>query len=444
MIKPEFIEKLIERVDLVSLIAGFVELRKTGTTLEGICPFHEEKSPSFKVYPATSEVGHYYCFGCNKHGNALSFAMERIGLSFGDAVKYLAQREGLRVEYERKQQPEESKRDSDEQQARQRTLSVLRKASGEFYRRLLSTEAGPARDELNRRGIEAETILRYSLGYAPDAWNTLTRNFTSSHDTLIDAGLAVRRQNSEGAYDFFRNRLMFPIYDIKGSVVAFGGRKMAQEDGLGPKYLNSPETIVFKKGAELFGLYQAKDAVIKSGEVVVAEGYFDVITPAQHGISNVVSTCGTALTEGQLSKLLRIAKRITFCFDGDTAGHKATWRAAEMLLSTLTDEHEIRFCTLPATHDPDSLVREQGPDAFTALLRDSPTLAEYVSAKLIQKARLTSPEGKTAFIKEAIRYWRKFQAPVLAFFFRKHICTAVGIQEEEFDFLVSTTQRKAA
>lgn len=438
MIRKDFIDRLLSRIDLASLIGEYVDLRRSGATLEGCCPFHEEKTPSFKVFPNDSEEPHYHCFGCGAHGGPVEFLMGRNGMSFPDVIRTLAQREGMQIEYEERQESEQDKERRDEEaQIRQRILSTLRKAAGDYHKRIFTPEGEAARQELDKRGVGSEIILQYSLGFAPDAWDTLSENWAYGKAALVESGLAARRSSNNGCYDMFRNRIMFPIFDRRGQVVAFGGRTMGEGESAGPKYLNSPATACYRKGTELFGLYQAKETIRKEECVIVAEGYFDVVTPAQHGIGNVVSTCGTALTEKQRDILLQLSKKIIFCFDGDAAGEKATLRAAELLLTSVTDAHEIRLCGLPAGHDPDSFVREAGPEAFRQALQDAPTLSQYLVRRLTNRMRLTDPEGKTAIVVQAIRYWKQMNAPVLATFFRQFVCQAVGIREEEFDDLIT-------
>lgn len=443
MIRQDFIDRLLSSVDLPSLIGEYMELRGSGTTLEGLCPFHAEKSASFKVFPADTEAAHYHCFGCGAHGGPLEFLMRRNALGFVDAVRLLAQREGMPIEYEEKPESEQDKRQREEAgQVRQRIYGVLRKAAGEYHKRLFAPEGEKAMQELERRGIGAETVLRYSIGFAPDAWDTLTENWAFSRPVLLEAGLSARRSNNAGSYDMFRNRIMFPIFSQRGQVVAFGGRTLTEGENAGPKYLNSPETAVYRKGTELFGLYQARDAIRQEEHVVVAEGYFDVVTPSQHGINYIVSTCGTVLSEQQLDLLLGLSKRVTFCFDGDAAGEKATRRAAELLLPFITDEHEIRMCRMPKGHDPDSLVREGGPEAFRDVLTAAPTLAEYLVRETVSAGRLDSLEGKAAIAVQLIRYWKQLNAPVLAALFCQRASEAVGLSQADFNRLVVVTSWK--
>lgn len=443
MIRQDFIQRLVSRIDLANFVGDYVELRRSGNTMEGLCPFHGESTPSFKVFPEAAEGAHYHCFGCGAHGGPVEFAMQYLNRGFVETIRFLSQREGMTVEYhERDEDAEEKKRREEDSQVRQRVAGAIRKAAGEYHKRLFAADGVHARQELDRRGVGDEVVLRYSLGFAPDAWDTLTANWSFNHTSLVEAGLAVRRANTKGCYDMFRNRIMFPIFSQRGDVVAFGGRTMAEGDNAGPKYLNSPETLVYRKGTELFGLYQAREAIRAADHVIVSEGYFDVVTPAQHGIHNVVSTCGTALTEHHRDLLLKVAKKITFCFDGDGAGEKATRRAAELILPAVTDGHEIRLCRMPSGHDPDSLVHENGPEALLGLLAEAPTLSNYLVGELAGKGDLLSPEGKASVAVQAVKLWRRLTAPVLATFFRQQVCDALGLQEAEFDRLSAATNWK--
>lgn len=444
MIRQDFIQRLVAQIDLAGLVGEYVELRKSGNTLEGLCPFHAEKSPSFKVFPEAAEGAHYHCFGCGAHGGPVEFMNQRLNRGFVETIRFLAQREGMVVEYDSRDEDEqEKKRREEEGQVRQRVAGAVKKAAGEYHKRLFAPEGASAKDELERRGVGDEVILRFSIGFAPDAWDTLTANWAFNHTSLVEAGLAVRRAGNKGCYDMFRNRIMFPIFTQRGDVVAFGGRTMAAGENMGPKYLNSPETQVYRKGTELFGLYQAREAIRAQGHVIVSEGYFDVVTPAQHGIENVVSACGTALTEQQRDVLLKIATKITFCFDGDSAGEKATRRAADLILPVVTDDHEIRLCKMPSGHDPDSFVREKGPEEFLAVLTSAPSLSQYLVDELIGSGSLDSPEGKTAITVQAIKQWRRIAAPVLATFFRQCVCDKLGISDADFERLVTVMSWKA-
>ncbi len=427
MISQEDLRRLIAAVDLAGLIGQYVDLKPRSGGFQGLCPFHAEKSPSFHIYCSDSEEHHYHCYGCGQHGHAINFLMEHDGIDFLSAVRQLAKTTSLELEtHAPKGIPSLTVH---------RTMSTLDKAAANFTSRLASCDGERGAAELVRRGISAKTIDLYRLGCAPDAWDGLTSNPSFGLDLLVEAGLARRRDRGPGGYDLFRDRLMFPILDSEGRPIGFGGRKLGAEDSPGPKYLNSPETAVFKKGAELFGWHQARTGIRKSNSVIVVEGYFDVLTPAQYGIKNVVSPCGTAITLAQIERILGVAKQITFCFDGDAAGRAATWRAANLLWARVQDEHEIRFATLPGSHDPDSMVREAGLQAFVDLVANAPTLAQYVGLSLIEQAKLDTPEGRAWLVRRAVAFCEQSQAKIVSFFFRKMVCQAAGISELEFDEL---------
>jgi DNA primase len=419
MIPQSFIDDLLDRTDLPQLVGERVALARKGAGHEGLCPFHEEKTPSFKVFD-----DHYHCFGCGAHGTAIDFSMVQGGLSFRDAVVALAARAGLKV-------VEDPGKADVRRPADNGVLATLRAACCEYQKLLFHPADNPGQRELAARGIDTETAVNFGIGYAPDAWGTLsdtTGKFRGSD--LVAAGLAVGKPSGKGYYDRFRGRLMFPISDPRGEVVGFGGRLLL---GDGPKYLNSPETTVYKKGTLLFGLHQALPTIRQAGSVIVGEGYFDVVTPAQHGIHNIVSTSGTALTEEQVELLLSIADQIVFCFDGDAAGNKATWAAAELIVPHLSDANEVRFCRLPDGHDPDSYVRERGADAFRELAAGAPTLAEYLTAEIRRGA--LNPEAKSRAMRAAAVMWRRFNAPALALFFRQAVSAALGMSDREFGLL---------
>lgn len=286
---------------------------------------------------------------------------------------------------------------------------------------------------LSERGIDDDTIIRYGIGYAPEAWGTLTNDRTFRWEPLIAAGLAVPKREKKGCYDFFRHRVLFPIRSESGDVIGFGGRRVGED---GPKYLNTAETELYTKGCVLFGMQQAKQAIRMTRSIIVCEGYFDVITPAQAGIEHVVSTCGTALTDTQAELVLSVADRVFFCFDGDGAGLKATWRAAEMLVPLVSDCHEIRLCRLPAEEDPDSYVRKYGADAFKEALALAPTLTAYLIGEITRGAKM--PEARAKSLAVAASIWRRFSAPGLKVFFRQYACEALQLSSDDFDRLAAT------
>lgn len=290
---------------------------------------------------------------------------------------------------------------------------------------------------LAERGIDDDTIIRFGIGFAPEAWATLCDDRTFRRDALLEAGLAVPRREKKGCYDFFRNRLLFPVRADNGDVIGFGGRRLGEE---GPKYLNSPETDLYQKGSVLFGLQQARQAIRMTRSIIVCEGFFDVVTPSQAQIEHIVSTCGTALTETQAEMVLSLADRVFFCFDGDTAGAKATWRAAEMLVPLASDQHEIRLCRLPAGEDPDSFVRKFGAPKFQEALDASPTLTAYLIGEITRGAKL--PEARARSLSVAASLWRQFSAPGLGIFFRQFACEALQLTPAEFDRIAASAPRR--
>ena len=418
MISQPFIDELICRVDLPTMIGEYVELARSGAGHEGCCPFHDEKTPSFKVF-----ANHYHCFGCGAHGNAIRFMTEKLGHKFPEAVRLLAVREGIKMEDEKCRSSAPS--------PHQTLYDTLSRACAEYQRLLFERTPNPALVELEQRGIDADLAVRYGLGYAPEAWTTLSEHPTFSATTLQQTGLSVPRTGG-GAYDRFRDRLMFPIPDGRGRTIGFGGRRLGSD---GPKYLNSPETELYRKAAVFFGLHQATAAIRRSNHVVVAEGYFDVVTPAQHSIENVISPCGTALTTEHAELVETLADRITVCFDGDAAGNKATWAAATLLVPRVSDGHEVRLCRLPEEHDPDSLVRQQGSAALIAAFDAAPTLTDYLVGEIARGTR--SAESRSRAMQAAVSQWRNFAAPALKMFFRQAVSTALGISVAEFDAIAA-------
>ena len=362
MIPPAFIQDLLSRVDIVEVVGRRVQLRKAGLNFSGLCPFHAEKSPSFTVTPTKQ---FYHCFGCGANGNAISFLMEDAGMPFIEAVKDLAQQAGLTVP-EDDSSPAERERAAAQKQ-RQATLSDVLAKAAEHYRRQL--KASPrAVDYLKGRGLSGEIAAQFGLGYAPEGWRGLASVFPSYDDPLLEESgmVIVQGADSENEadrkrYDRFRDRIMFPIRSVQGDVIGFGGRVLDKGE---PKYLNSPETPVFSKGRELYGLHEARAAVRQRGYALVVEGYMDVVALAQSGFGNAVATLGTACTAEHVQKLFRFTEAVVFSFDGDAAGRRAAGRALEASLPHASDTRNIKFLFLPAEHDPDSYVRERGAAAF--------------------------------------------------------------------------------
>ncbi|MDP5238087.1 DNA primase [Uliginosibacterium sp. 31-16] len=398
MIPESFIQDVLARTDIVSLIERYVPLKKGGANYMACCPFHNEKSPSFSVSPTKQ---FYHCFGCGAHGTAIGFLMEYSGMSFPEAIKDLAQQAGLKI-------PEDNAPQQDRAQISS-LLDVMGRAT-RFYREQLK-HSQKAIEYLKQRGLTGEIAARFGIGYAPDDWQGLHAVFPNDYDSpaLLEAGLVI--QNEAGRrYDRFRDRVMFPILDQRGNIIGFGGRVIGQGE---PKYLNSPETPLFEKGRELYGLFQARQAIRESGVVVVVEGYMDVVALAQYGFGSAVATLGTATTATHIQKLFRQSERVVFCFDGDKAGRKAARRALESCLDQLADDREVRFLFLPPEHDPDSFVREQGLEAFHRAIHDALPLSEFLLRELRGELNLATAEDRAKLVHEAKALIPKISAPVL-------------------------------
>ncbi|MBN8508006.1 MAG: DNA primase, partial [Burkholderiales bacterium] len=393
MIPPAFVHELLSRVDIVDVVQRRVELKKAGINFKGLCPFHAERTPSFIVSPSRQT---YHCFGCGAHGHALDFLMESGGLGFREAVGDLAQAVGLAVPDER-DDPGARERAHQEREQRATLHDVLARAA-EHYRQQL--KAYPrAVDYLKGRGLSGEIARRFGLGYAPPGWRSLAGAFPRYDDPLLaEAGLVIQQPADDGEgsrYDRFRDRIMFPIRSVKGEVIGFGGRVLGDGE---PKYLNSPETPVFVKGRELYGLFEARQAIRAKGHALVVEGYMDVVALAQLGLPQAVATLGTACTPEHLHKLLRFTDAVVFAFDGDAAGRRAAARALEAALPLATDTRSLRFLFLPPEHDPDSFVREHGPQVFEQALADAVPLSRLLIDQAAADADLGTPEGRARML----------------------------------------------
>jgi len=403
MIPQAFIEDLLNRVDVVDVVGRYVKLRKSGANFSGLCPFHNEKSPSFTVSPTKQ---FYHCFGCGAHGTAIGFLMEYSGLPFPEAVTDLAQGLGMIV-------PDEDRAVAPEVRARVQAQSVelvaLLTQAMDFYRQTLRASSH-AIDYLKGRGLTGQVAARFGLGYAPSGWQSLAAIFPEYHaPQLLEAGLVIDREVEQAAnpgtdvpvpvtqrrYDRFRDRIMFPIRNPKGQVIGFGGRVLIDDpDKRDPKYLNSPETPVFQKGHELYGLFEGRREIRDAGCVLVVEGYMDVVALAQLGVPNAVATLGTACTPVHVQKLLRHTDRVIFSFDGDAAGRKAARRALEAVLPYAADNKSFAFLFLPAEHDPDSFIRENGREGFEEQMRTALPLSTFLLRELTAPHDLGAAEGR--------------------------------------------------
>ena len=397
-IPQSFLSELLNRVDVVEVVGKYVQLKKGGANYMGLCPFHGEKSPSFSVSPTKQ---FFHCFGCGKNGNAIGFLMEHTGMSFIEAVKDLAQQVGMQVP-EEPQSPQDRARAAAAKAKSDSLTDVLEKA-GESYREQL--KASPrAIAYLKGRGLSGQIAKRFGLGYAPEGWRSLASVFPKYDDPLLaESGLVIVNEEDDKRYDRFRDRIMFPIRNIKGECIGFGGRVIG--DGT-PKYLNSPETPVFHKGRELYGLYEAREALHSAGYVLVTEGYMDVVALAQLGFANAVATLGTACTPDHVQKLFRFTDAVVFSFDGDAAGRRAARKALDGALPYATDTRSIKFLFLPAEHDPDSYVREFGQDAFAEQIQQAMPLSRFLIEAASAECELTSAEGRARLSSQARPLWQ--------------------------------------
>ncbi|VAX00167.1 DNA primase [hydrothermal vent metagenome] len=418
-IPPHFIDELLTRVDIVDVIDGRVALRKAGREYAACCPFHNEKTPSFTV---SREKQFYHCFGCGVHGSAIGFLMEYEHMDFAEAVEELAGAIGLEVPYEAGSSAPSADRGN------QDLYEVLGRVADYYCQQLRQhPQAQRAQDYLKGRGLSGEIAAEFELGFAPPGWDNLTAALDVKAECLLTAGMLIRK-DSGGHYDRFRERIMFPIRDRRGRVIGFGGRVMGGEDNTpgdanvaearkagatGPKYLNSPETPVFHKGSELYGLYQARKAVRKLERLLVVEGYMDVVSLAQFGVRNVVATLGTATTTEHLQRLFRVVPQVVFCFDGDRAGREAAWRALENALSVLSEGRQIRFMFLPDGEDPDSLVRKEGQAGFEQRLENASPFSRYFFEALSGRVDLGSIDGRAQLVELARPLLKKLPQGVL-------------------------------
>jgi DNA primase len=418
MIPQAFIQDLLHRVDIVDVVDRYMRLKRAGANYVACCPFHSEKTPSFTV---SQTKQFYHCFGCGAHGTAIGFVMEYSGIGFVDAVKELAQSVGMSVPEERSEQSQRRAEESED-------LHAVLLAAARFYRTSLKT-APRAIDYLKRRGLSGDIAKRFGVGYAPENWQNLEAVFPDYNaKALAAAGLV--KQNEGRRYDLFRDRIMFPIVDVRGNVIGFGGRVL---DSGEPKYLNSPETSVFEKGRELYGLYQARRAIRDAGRVLVVEGYMDVVALAQHGVQYAVATLGTATTASHVQKLLRQSDEVVFCFDGDAAGRRAAWRALEVSLAELADGKQVRFLFLPQGEDPDSYVRSHGKEAFEGLLEAATPLSHFLLDELTSRVNVHTPEGCAKLLQDAKPLLKQVTAPLLSLLLRKSVAERVGVTQMELD-----------
>ena len=426
-IPQTFIQELIARADVVEIVGRYVQLKKGGANFMGLCPFHGEKSPSFSVSPAKQ---FYHCFGCGKNGNAISFLMDHAGMTFVEAVKDLAQQYGMQV-------PEDDASPQDraraiEQREKQHTLNdVLEKAGDAFKKNLKDSARAVA--YFKGRGLSGEIAKQFGLGYAPEGWRSLASVFPNYDDPLlVESGLVILNvdddSGEEKRYDRFRDRVMFPIRNVKGECIGFGGRVLGDDK---PKYLNSPETPVFSKGRELYGLFEARHALRDLGYALVTEGYMDVVALAQLGFPNTVATLGTACTAEHVQKLFRFTDSVVFSFDGDAAGRRAARKALDGALPFATDVRNVKFLFLPAEHDPDSFIREFGKEAFARYVSEAVPLSRFLIDAAREGCDLNSAEGRAHLASNAKPLWMQLPDGALKLQLLTEIADLVQLSSRE-------------
>jgi len=395
-----FVQELLARADVVEIVGRHVPLKKGGANFMGLCPFHSEKSPSFSVSPSKQ---FYHCFGCGKSGDAINFLMEHLGMSFVEAVQDLAQQFGMQVP-EDDASPQDRARAAQQKEIKGTLCSVLEKACAVYQKHLKNSLK--AIDYFKQRGVSGQSAKQFGLGYAPEGWRTLASAFPQYDDPLlVESGLVIvsEEEGTESKrYDRFRDRVMFPIRNIKGECIGFGGRVLGDDK---PKYLNSPETPVFSKGHELYGLFEARAALREHGYALVTEGYMDVVALAQLGFPNAVATLGTACTADHVHKLFRFTDAVIFSFDGDSAGRRAARKALDAALPLATDVRSVKFLFLPPEHDPDSFIRAHGKEAFARFVSEAVPLSQFLLDSARDNCDLQTAEGRAHFASNAKPLW---------------------------------------
>ncbi|WP_235040093.1 DNA primase [Vreelandella profundi] len=428
-IPQRFIDDLLGRVDVVEVVGERVQLKKAGRNYSGLCPFHQEKTPSFTV---SADKQFYHCFGCGANGNALRFLMEYDKLPFPEAIEQLAGRLGIEVPREGADDPRAQQREK----KRKEGVNLLELAASFYRERLKMQEGKSAQGYLLDRGLSDDVIKTYGIGYAPAGWEALKQHLSErgiGEPVQVEYGLLIHREESGRTYDRFRDRVMFPIRDLRGRTIAFGGRVMGDDQ---PKYLNSPETPVFHKGRELYGLFEARQASNKLEQLVIVEGYMDVVALAQYDIHNAVATLGTATTEDHLTRLFRLVSRVVFCFDGDRAGRQAASRALETALPQMLDGREARFLFLPEGDDPDSLVRREGTQAFQDRVTCAMPLSEFLFEQAAQGRDLNTVEGRERFASQVLEALNKVPEGMLKSLLLESLAQRSGLAQEQLKVLL--------
>lgn len=428
-IPQRFIDDLLARTDIVDVIGARVQLKKTGRNHSALCPFHQEKSPSFTV---SADKQFYHCFGCGASGNALRFVMEFDRLNFPEAIEALAGRAGMEV-------PREGESDEQRQQARvqarrQEEAVNLLELGTQFYQQQLASGASQsAHDYLKRRGLSDDIVSRYAIGYAPAGWDVLKRHLSEKgvdENVQVEYGLLVRKEETGRSWDRFRDRVIFPIRDWKGRTIGFGGRVLGDEK---PKYLNSPESPVFHKGRELYGLYETRMQSKRPERMLIVEGYMDVVALAQHGVDYAVATLGTATTEEHLRRLFRLVDEVVFCFDGDTAGRQAAYRALNTVLPQMIDGRQARFLFLPEGEDPDSLIRQEGGEAFEQRIVRAGSLTEYLFDHAGEGRDLRRLEDRERFASAVLEGIAKLPQGLLKSLLMRELSERTGLERSTLE-----------
>ena len=429
LIPQDFIDDLIARADIVEVVGRRVQLKKAGREFKACCPFHDEKTPSFTVSPGK---GFYHCFGCGAHGTAIGFLMEYDHMSFVEAIESLAASMGVDV----------PRSESDKPARRYDELFSLLDSISRHWQACL--KASPAAVEyIKNRGIDGSTAKRFGIGYAPDGWSNVLDKFGKSPEAterLLATGMIIAKDNGKH-YDRFRDRIIFPIRDARGRTIAFGGRTLGDGE---PKYLNSPETVLFHKGRELYGLYEARQALRHIEQLVVVEGYMDAVALARHGIDFAVATLGTATTSEHLNRLFRLTENVCFAFDGDRAGRKAAWRALENALPQIREGRQIRFVFLPEGHDPDSFVNEFGTDAFLKALDEGLALSEFLIRELAGQVDMDTVDGRARLAELARPLVNKIPPGVYRELLLDSLAEAVGLTAAKLEKMLGRDNRSAA
>lgn len=439
-IPQRFIDDLLARTDIVDLIGSRVQLKKTGRNHSALCPFHQEKSPSFTV---SADKQFYHCFGCGASGNALRFVMEFDRLNFPEAIEALAGRAGMEV-------PREGESDEQRQQARvqakrqEEAVNLLELGTRFYQQQLASPAAHQAHEYLSRRGLSEDIVSRYAIGYAPAGWDTLKRHLIEKgvdENVQVEYGLLVRKEEAGRSWDRFRDRVIFPIRDWKGRTIGFGGRVLGDEK---PKYLNSPESPVFHKGRELYGLYEARVQSKRPERMLIVEGYMDVVALAQHGVDYAVATLGTATTDEHLRRLFRLVDEVVFCFDGDAAGRQAAQRALNTVLPLMIDGRQARFLFLPEGEDPDSLIRQEGGEAFEQRIVRAGSLTEYLFDHAGEGRDLRRIEDRERFASAVLEGIGKLPQGLLKSLLMRELSERTGLERSTLEELSEGSTRSGS